>query len=100
MPSTIGPASITLHGHIDADETVLHKCKVTFAGNVAAVWQWDDETKRFRQFDRIIDFTIVEKKKTMELSGTSETLHKTMHLSLDNSKVRLEVRPQVCEECG
>lgn len=99
MPSTIGPASITLHGHIDADGAVVENCKITFAGSEASIWCWNAGDKRFRPYDKILDFELTDKKKYMELTGVSETLRREARLSPEQAKVRLEVRVKECVEC-
>jgi len=100
IPTTLGPATLTCHGHLVDEQSPIEPAKVTHNGDSAKLLLWDEDTRRYREFDSISSAVFTERSDHLELAGVSNTLRREVGLKAEESRVVIEIRLKGCKTCG
>ena len=100
LPTTPRPATLTCHGHLVDEQSPTEPAKLTHNGDSAKLFLWDEETRRYREFDSISSAVFTERSDHLELAGVSNTLRREVGLKAEESRVVIEIRLKGCKTCG
>lgn len=102
----VGPATVTLHDSMLENGTVVKRAKVTFVGDTAKLYQWQEGTDKrgphFREIDKLTDCTFEESDDGAHITvvGDSEQILEEMGEVMRNDRrARWEIDIHGCDEC-
>lgn len=97
ITSSIGPTRITVKGPNGPE--VIAIGKVTHNGGTAKVYSWDEDRRKYVEYDTVEAAVFADKTTYIELSGTSRTLRREVGLPVSESAISMKIDMKDCPTC-